>query len=178
MPLIVIAALCFYGALWVPFKVMRYGQRNGWGELELRIVCVPLLLVLLGLWFLLIIWVPQYQGPRSAISLSSGLAMKLLMAMAAFFVSFGFSSYFLAEFVLPWPRDSFMSRLTSFGAGICLSVLFAVWLYRSEALGLLLSGVTGGFLGMMGSVIAILFLAMGVFLFFRKIKAFFQIRSK
>ncbi|MBM4029396.1 MAG: hypothetical protein FJ280_28970 [Planctomycetes bacterium] len=166
--LVALAALLFVAAHWISWRLMQRAQSAGWSGLEIRLVCAPIYLALLA-GAVMSLWLAAHVEQMWQ---SRGYVMRFLMSAGAFFIAFGLSSYFLAEVVLPWPRNSLMSRITSYGAALFLSLLFAVWFYESPAIDALMDKVTGGFLGVVGSALGVLFAAMAAFLFYRRIKAY------
>jgi hypothetical protein len=99
--------------------------------------------------------------------------VRVLLSLASFTIAFGFSSYFLRE-IFPWPKGSRVSNILSFSTAFFVSALFSLWLLTAEAAERLITQITQGFLGVITSTLSVLFIAIGVYLAWKRIKAYIK----
>lgn len=103
----------------------------------------------------------------------STIAMRALLSVAALLVGFGLMSHFLRD-IFPQKADSSELRFLSNGTAICLSLLFAIWLFNATESDTLIGEVSKGLLGIVGSVIGIMFTGIAAYLFWKRVKAYFK----
>ena len=95
---------------------------------------------------------------------------RTLLAISAFLIVFGLSAGFLPD-LFPWKRGTRISNVLSFGTAFFLALLFALWLGTSStAFDVVLDQITRGFLGVVTTFLSILFLAVGVYLFWKRVR--------
>ena len=98
------------------------------------------------------------------------IAIRTLLAISAFLVTFGMSAAFLPE-IFPWEKGSRLSNYLSFGTAFFLAATFALWLGTSTtAFGIVIDQLTRGFLGVITTFLSVLFGAVGVYLFWKRLK--------
>lgn len=104
---------------------------------------------------------------------SSANPVRILLSLAGFTIAFGFSSYFLRE-IFPWPKGSRISNALSFSTALFLSALLSLWLLTAEAAEALITRITQGFVGVITTTLSVLFVAIGVYLAWKRIKSYIK----
>ena len=98
------------------------------------------------------------------------VAIRALLSIGAFLITFGVSAAFLPE-IFPWEKGTRISNFLSFGTAFFLAATFALWLGTSTtAFGVVIDQLTRGFLGVVTTFLSILFGAIGVYLFWKRLK--------
>ena len=97
-------------------------------------------------------------------------AVRVLMSASAFVIAFGVLLAFIPE-IYPWQKGTPLSTSLSVITAFLLSASFAIWLGTStSAFGVLLDQLTQGLLGVMITFLSLLFGAIGVYFFWKRVK--------
>lgn len=120
-----------------------------------------------------VLWTPRAAWTAESTTGASTFVTRLMLSLASFTIVFGLSPYFLAS-IFPWKRETLLSKVFSFATGFFLAVLFANWIYSASEAEALIGQITQGFLGVITSVLSILFIAIGIYLFWKKVKAYLK----
>lgn len=94
----------------------------------------------------------------------------LLICAASFMLTLGLGSFFLPR-LMPWTDQSWQSQMFGITTAFLLAGFFATWLYSAEQAQEFIETVATGFLGVVSTAISVLFLGIGVFLFWKKLRA-------
>jgi hypothetical protein len=108
--------------------------------------------------------------PARTSPMYSNIIMRILLSIASFLIGFGLMWHFFKE-IFPQEKNSDSLEFLSRGTALCLSGLFAVWVFNATEADQLISQVTKGLFGVIGSVIGILFLFITGYLAVKKLKA-------
>ena len=104
----------------------------------------------------------------------SNIAIKIMLSLAAFLIAFGLSSFFIRG-IFPWKKEKpLFSNFLSFSSAFLLSGVFALWLFTADAAKDFIRKITEGFSSVLIAVISILFISIGVYLFWKKIKSWIK----
>jgi hypothetical protein len=102
------------------------------------------------------------------------IAIRFLVAIFCFVVSFGISSYFFRE-IFPYEKGTELSYLYSSISGLLISLIFSASVWKSFDLWTKLVGnIQTGMSAVIATVLSLLFVLMGGFLFWRKLKSFIK----
>lgn len=108
------------------------------------------------------------------VEIASGSLMPMfncfLMSLSGGVLCFAFISHFIAS-ILPFEKNSRKSIMFSQILGALFALIFSIWLFGATENGVLVESLTRGALGLVSSVISILFLLISGNLFWKKIKA-------
>ena len=118
-------------------------------------------------------WTPGAAWTTEPATGTTSFITRLMLSLASFTIVFGLSPYFLAG-IFPWKKETSLSKVFSFVTGFFLAVLFASWIYSASEAEALIGRITQGFLGVITSVLSILFIAIGTYLFWKKLKAYIK----
>ena len=111
---------------------------------------------------------------RLTINEISGVALKIMLCLAAFLIAFGLSSFFIRD-IFPWKKEKpQFSNALSYSTSFLLSAVFALWLFTANAGQEFVKSITQGFSRVVSTVLAIMFVSIGVYLFWKKIKAWIK----
>jgi hypothetical protein len=101
------------------------------------------------------------------------LYIRVPLLLALFFIAFAMSIPAISR-ILPSPRDSISNKTFSFIISCTLATVFVALGWQTpQAFDAITTEIFSGFTGMVSSLVSILFLVLGVNLFFEHISAFF-----
>ncbi len=146
--------------------------------LRIREIISMHLVLLLAIPFMFLIF-NTYNQPNLVYQFGKGVTMNpmdlkaILYAAFVFVFSFGFSAYFLKE-IFPWKSvapvfNNFLSFLSAF----FLASFTALVVYDGKSTSDLVQNTANRFSDFASTALSILFLMMGVYLFWKKVKAYF-----